>query len=88
MGTQKNRLDETVLLSIRNICSKSWVSKYFQIYAEAFCLSKHLPCAPPPPHVGFSFCPFYDGDSVVDISLVVILPSDGWDFVFGLGIME
>ena len=40
MGTQKNRLNETVLLSTQNICFKLWVRKYLQFYAEKFCLSK------------------------------------------------
>ena len=40
VGTQKNRLNETVLLSTQNICSKLWIKKYLQFYAENFCLSK------------------------------------------------
>ena len=40
MGTQKNRLNETVLLSIQTICLNWWVRKYLQFYAEYFCLSK------------------------------------------------
>ena len=40
MGTQKNHLNETVLLSTQNICYKSWVGKYLQCYAEFFGLSK------------------------------------------------
>ena len=40
VGTQKNRLNEMVLLSTQNICSKLWIRKYLQIYAEFFCLSK------------------------------------------------
>ena len=38
MGTQKNRLNETVLLSTQNIFSmlKLWVRKYKQFYAEMF----------------------------------------------------
>ena len=42
MGTQKNRLDETVHLSTQNICEKMWVRKYLQFYAEKMCLSKHM----------------------------------------------
>ena len=38
VGTQKNRLNETVLLSTQNI----YVRKYAQFYAENFCLSKPL----------------------------------------------
>ena len=34
MGTQKNRLNETVLLSTQNICYKLWVRKYIQFYVE------------------------------------------------------
>ena len=40
VGTQKNRLNQTVLLSTLNICQKLWVRKYLQFYAENFCLSK------------------------------------------------
>ena len=42
VGTQKNRLNETVLLSTQNICLKLWVRKYLQFYAEFFCLSKPM----------------------------------------------
>ena len=34
MYTQKNRLNETVLLSTQNIYLKLWVRKYLQFYAE------------------------------------------------------
>ena len=40
MGTQKNRLNETVLLSTQNICSSWWIRKYLNFYAQKFCLSK------------------------------------------------
>ena len=40
MGTQKNRLNETVLLSTQNMCLKLRVRKYLQFHAEKFCLSK------------------------------------------------
>ena len=40
MGTQNNRLNETVLLSTQNICLELWVRKYLQDSAEFFCLSK------------------------------------------------
>ena len=36
VGTQKNRLNDTVLLSTLNICEKLWVRKYLQFYAENF----------------------------------------------------
>ena len=42
MGTQKNRLNETVILSTQNICLILWVRKYLQFYAEIFCLSKSV----------------------------------------------
>ena len=42
MGTQKNRLNETVLLSTQNMCLNSWVRKYLQFYAQQFCLSKPM----------------------------------------------
>ena len=40
MGTQKDRLNETVLLSTQNIVKIDRVRKYLQFYAENFCLSK------------------------------------------------
>ena len=40
MGTQKNRLNETVLLSNQNICYKLSVRTYLRVYAENFYLSK------------------------------------------------
>ena len=39
VGTQKNRLSVTVLLSSQNICIKLWVGKYLHFYAENVCLS-------------------------------------------------
>ena len=45
MGTQKNHLNETVLLSTENICKKLWVRKYLQSYAENFYLSKPVLCS-------------------------------------------
>ena len=42
MGTQKNRLDETVLLGTQNICMKLRVRKYLQFYAQKLCLSKPM----------------------------------------------
>ena len=30
VGTQKNRLNETVLLSTQNICSNGWIRIYLQ----------------------------------------------------------
>ena len=40
MGTQKNRLNETVLLSTQNRCLNLWVRKYLQFYAQKLCLFK------------------------------------------------
>ena len=40
VGTQKNRLNETVLLSTQNICQKFWVRTKLQFYTENLCLSK------------------------------------------------
>ena len=37
VGTQKNRLDETVLLSTQNTCLNWWIRKYSQFYANYFC---------------------------------------------------
>ena len=36
VGTQKNRLNETVLLSTQNTCLTLWVRKYSQFYAKIF----------------------------------------------------
>ena len=44
MGTQKNRLNETILLSTQNICYNVLVRKYSDFYAEHFCLSKPVSC--------------------------------------------
>ena len=40
VGTQKNRLNEAVLLSTYKICQNGWVKKYLQFYAKKICLSK------------------------------------------------
>ena len=40
VGTQKNRLSETVLLSTLNKCLKWRLRNYLQFYAQIFCLSK------------------------------------------------
>ena len=40
LGTQKNRLNETVLFSINNICC--WVRKYLQFNSQKLCLSKQV----------------------------------------------
>ena len=37
---KRTNINETVLLSTQYICSKLWVRKYLQFYAEIFCLSK------------------------------------------------
>ena len=44
MGTQKNRLNETVLLITQNICKKLWERKYLQFYSENFCLLRLKVC--------------------------------------------
>ena len=44
VGTQKNRLNETVLLSTQNICYNLWVRGYWQFYAENLCLSEPMHC--------------------------------------------
>ena len=44
VGTQKNRLNETVLLGIQNKCYKLWVRKFLQLYAKIFGLSKPVGC--------------------------------------------
>ena len=46
MGAQKNRLNETVLLSTQNICLKLEVRKYLQFSAENVCLSKPVEKVP------------------------------------------
>ena len=42
VGTQKNRLNETILLSTQNISSRCWISNYLQFYARKLCLSKPM----------------------------------------------
>ena len=42
MGTQKNHLNKTVLLSTQNICSNWWISIYLQFYTQNFCLFKPM----------------------------------------------
>ena len=42
MGTQKNRLNETVLLSTQNRCYILLVRKYLQFYAEIFCYRLYI----------------------------------------------
>ena len=42
VGTQKNCLNGMVLLSIKNIWLKLWISKNLQFYPEKFCLSKPM----------------------------------------------
>ena len=39
VGTQKNRLNETVLLITQNKCLNCWVRKYLQYYSQNFGLS-------------------------------------------------
>ena len=39
MGTQKNRLNETVLFHTQNTCLNWWVRKYSQFYAKFFRLT-------------------------------------------------
>ena len=36
VGTQKNRLNEMVLLSTQNLCFNWWIRKYSQFYAHFF----------------------------------------------------
>ena len=59
MGTQKNRLNETVLLSTQNICLSGQVRKYLQFYAQKFCYLCGLVMIV---HVYFQFIPAADGD--------------------------
>ena len=42
MCTQKNRLNETVLLSTQNICLNCWVRKLLHFYARKLCLTGPL----------------------------------------------
>ena len=42
VGTQKNHLNKTFLLSTQNICSNWWISIYLQFYTQNFCLSKPM----------------------------------------------
>ena len=40
VGTEKNCLNESVLLSTQNICLNLWLRTFLQFYAENICLSK------------------------------------------------
>ena len=42
VGTQKNCLNETFLLSTQSISLNLWVRKYSHFYIQKFCLSKHV----------------------------------------------
>ena len=42
VGTQKNRLNETVLLRTQNICYNWRARRYLQFYLKNFCLSKPM----------------------------------------------
>ena len=42
VGTQKNHLNKTVLLSTQNICSNWLIRIYSQFYTQNFCLSKPM----------------------------------------------
>ena len=39
VGTHKNSLNETILLSNQNICQNWLVSKYSKVFAKKLCLS-------------------------------------------------
>ena len=39
VGTQKNHLNETVLLSTQNTCLNGWIRKLSHFYADNFCLT-------------------------------------------------
>ena len=56
MGTQKNRPNETVLLSTQNTCLNTWVRNYLQFYTENFCLST---CKPVSDHIYFTVLTLY-----------------------------
>ena len=43
MGTQKNRLNETVLLTTQNTCLNWWTRKYLQLYTHKISLSGSMP---------------------------------------------
>ena len=42
VDTQKNRLNETVLLSTQNMCLNWLVRKYLQFYTRILCVSKPI----------------------------------------------
>ena len=44
VGTQKNRLNQRVLLSTQNICLNCWIRKYLQFYAQNFSLTGPMIC--------------------------------------------
>ena len=58
MGTQKNHLNETVLLSTQNICSNLWVRKKSKFYAIKMSLSGSMPLCLENVHLYHHFCAF------------------------------
>ena len=49
VGTQKNRLNKTILLSNQNTCLNCWVRKYLQFYANKISLSGSIDILQKPP---------------------------------------
>ena len=76
MGTQKNRLNETVLLSTQHIGLKVWVRKYLHFYAEKFCLSK--PMGPDSMPSLFVMSPLLEFLTPYPMIILVLLDHTGW----------
>ena len=71
MGTQKNRLIETVLFSTQNKCLNGWVKIYSQFYAEKYVY----------PHLYFSYNFFYHFSVDSPAGRYSILVESIWRFV-------
>ena len=90
MGTQKNRLSETVLLRTQNICSKLQVRKYLQLYAENFCLPKPVYLYRGPDQFNFT-CLLFVQFCMAFVLLIVFLFIDqlcvcsGWGIYNNIG---
>ena len=61
VGTQKNRLNETVLLSTQNTCLNEWIRKESQFYAQKFCLTGPM-----------SGCLFVKGSQTIFVEVIIM----------------
>ena len=76
MGTQKNRLNETVLLSTQNKCSNGWIRKYLQ-----FCLSNFVYLNIPGRVAQSVTCLTTDACLTADLGVASSIPSRSHTFV-------